>query len=413
MERIKNNWPIKLTSIIFAFALWYYVVSDANPEITKEFRNVEVNIVGIETLTDLGKDIVYPTEPKVHVKVKGSRDVISKLKDSEIEATVDLNSIKEDLKNGIHEKRVEVNYSFPTGVIKEDETDKFLDFKFDNVISSEYDIEVEQIGNLPSSNLAIRDIEVVPNVVTITGQEKSMNKIDKVVVLVDVSAETKDVTKNIKIQAYDKNEEEVENLDFSEQNAKVNIYISNSKQVPIKITTINDLPEGIEITSNKLSKEKVTIIGEEKLLDKISEIETEPIDLSKINNNMTIDARLILPEGIDLMLQEDITIEIIVKPKEGEESNLVNKTFIIKKERIEILNNIRDYNVIYASDVSDIGVTLEGTEEAVNKIKEDDIKLSVDVEGLWRGRHEVSVNINNIKGLTTTVKPANVEIELK
>ncbi|WP_164995803.1 CdaR family protein [Miniphocaeibacter massiliensis] len=413
MERIKNNWPIKLISLIFAFGLWYYVLMDANPEGTREFRNVEVNIKGKEVLAELDKDIIAPIEPTVYIKVRGKRDVISKLKESEIEAEIDLNTIKEDLKSGIDEKRIYITYKLPTGVFREDETEKFLDFRFDNIVSAEYDIKEEQIGNLPSTNLAIKNIEVVPDSVTIKGQEKAMNKIDKVCVLVDVSKETEDVTRNIPIEVFDKNGDKIEDLEISEKNAKVNIYITNSKQVPIKLKMINELPEGISIESSTPSKEKITIIGDKKILDKISEIETSPIDLSKIKNNMVVDARLMLPDGVGLMQEENITIDIVVKSEEESSDGLANKTFVIKKEKIEILKNTKDYEVIFPADIKDITVTLEGKEETINKVKEEEVKLSIDIGGLWRGKHKVDIETNSLKDITKTINPASIEIELK
>lgn len=60
MGKEKNDWTLKVFALIIAIVLWSYVMSEVNPVMTEEFRNVKVNILNEASLEREGIVILEP-----------------------------------------------------------------------------------------------------------------------------------------------------------------------------------------------------------------------------------------------------------------------------------------------------------------------------------------------------------------
>ena len=94
MERIKKNWPFKLISLIFAIALWYYVVSETNPNIKKDYKSIPVMYKNEDVLKKKNLTIVDPIDPVVNITLEGKRNVISRVNRDDILVYADMNEIR-------------------------------------------------------------------------------------------------------------------------------------------------------------------------------------------------------------------------------------------------------------------------------------------------------------------------------
>ncbi|HHV39164.1 MAG TPA: hypothetical protein GXX70_06720, partial [Tepidimicrobium sp.] len=70
----KNNLTMKIFALIMAIVLWSYVMSEENPSITEEFKNIEVTLTNVATLERQNLVVLEPSEPTVNVKVSGKRN---------------------------------------------------------------------------------------------------------------------------------------------------------------------------------------------------------------------------------------------------------------------------------------------------------------------------------------------------
>ena len=79
-----------LASAVVAFGLWFYVISVEHTQTDRVIRDVEVTMVGEETLERLGLMITSDMDKKVDLTLVGNRRVLGSLKKSDIEVSVDL-----------------------------------------------------------------------------------------------------------------------------------------------------------------------------------------------------------------------------------------------------------------------------------------------------------------------------------
>lgn len=404
MEKIKKNWPFKLISLIFAIALWYYVVSETNPNIKKEYKSIPVSYKNESVLKRKNMTIVDPLDPVVNITLEGKRNVISRVNRNDILVYADMNELNED-------GEVSLNFSVPQGTSIIEKSDYKLSLKLDEIMTLVKKVEVKRIGELPSDNTTVTDIEVVPGEVKITDQKELIDKIAKVIVPVDLSVITKDTSISKKIQILDSNDTEIKDLDAENTDVTVNIFVSSTKQVPIKVNYTNQ-PFDFKSDDLKISKSKMTIIGPKEKLDKIKEVSTEAVDLSEFINNTTKNIRMEFPDGIAPLSGEDKFIDITYSSNLGE--GKPSKLFNVSTEKIEVVNKTEGKAIILPSDLPEVSVRVFGDEKVVETIKLKDFKLKIDVKDLTDGEHSIPIIIELDKeGIDSTlVYPSTIKIKI-
>ncbi|WP_055079359.1 CdaR family protein [Lagierella massiliensis] len=404
MERIKENWPFKLISLIFAIALWYYVVSETNPNIKKDYKSIPVMYKNEDVLKKKNLTIVDPIDPVVNITLEGKRNVISRVSRDDILVYADMNEINE---NG----EVSLNFSTPQGTSIIEKSDYKIALKLDEIMTLVKKIEVKRIGELPSDNTTVTDIEVVPGEVKITDQKELIDKISKVIVPVDLSVITQDTSISKKVQVFDSNDTEIKDLNIENTDVTVNVFVSSTKQVPIKIAYKNQ-PFDFNSGDLKLGKSKITIIGQKEKLDKIKEINTEVVDLSEFVNNTTKNVKLEFPEGISPLSGEDRFIDVTYSSNVGE--GKPSKLFNVSTENIEVINKEKGKALILPPELSEISVRVFGDEKVIETIKLKDFKLKIDLKDLTDGEHSVPIIIElNKEGITNTlVYPTSIKIKI-
>ncbi len=404
MERIKENWPFKLISLIFAIALWYYVVSETNPNIKKDYKSIPVMYKNEDVLKKKNLTIVDPIDPVVNITLEGKRNVISRVSRDDILVYADMNEINE---NG----EVSLNFSTPQGTSIIEKSDYKIALKLDEIMTLVKKIEVKRIGELPSDNTTVTDIEVVPGEVKITDQKELIDKISKVIVPVDLSVITKDTSISKKVQVFDSNDTEIKDLNIENTDVTVNVFVSSTKQVPIKIAYKNQ-PFDFNSADLKIGKSKITIIGQKEKLDKIKEINTEVVDLSEFVNNTTKNVKLEFPEGISPLSGEDRFIDVTYSSNVGE--GKPSKLFNVSTENIEVINKEKGKALILPPELSEISVRVFGDEKVIETIKLKDFKLKIDLKDLTDGEHSVPIIIElNKEGITNTlVYPTSIKIKI-
>lgn len=404
MEKIKENWPFKLISLIFAIALWYYVVSETNPNIKKEYKSIPVSYKNESVLKRKNMTIVDPLDPVVNITLEGKRNVISRVSRNDILVYADMNELNED-------GEVSLNFSVPQGTSIIEKSDYKLSLKLDEIMTLVKKVEVKRIGELPSDNTTVTDIEVVPGEVKITDQKELIDRIAKVIVPVDLSVITKDTSISKKIQILDSNDTEIKDLGAENTDVTVNIFVSSTKQVPIKVNYKNQ-PFDFKSDDLKISKSKMTIIGPKEKLDKIKEVSTEAVDLSEFINNTTKNIRMEFPDGIEPLSVEDKFIDITYSSNLGE--GKPSKLFNVSTEKIEVANKSEGKALILPSDLPEVSVRVFGDEKVVETIKLKDFKLKIDVKDLTDGEHSIPIIIELDKeGIDNTlVYPSTIKIKI-
>lgn len=292
---ISKNFMLKLFSVIFALLLWSYVINEVDPERTDMERNINVRIENIASLRENNLALISPTEVTTNVIVKGKNSAMRNLRREAIIARVDLSGYNA----GEHTVPIVINTLDP-GISVDRFDPKSVVFKIDENIKKKMTVEIVTEGNLKEDFILGKikksfDVEV-------SGAKTFVENIEKLTALVNITNRDESTVLPVKVVAYDKNGEELNNIKINPNTIDVEVPVLMTKTVPVKLKTYG--------FSNKVSENGVTIEpnavsikGNTAVLNKISEISTKPISLSDIEDGIA-DVKLNLPEGVSLVEHE-------------------------------------------------------------------------------------------------------------
>lgn len=250
--------------------------------------------------------------------------------------------------------------------------------------------------------------EVKPNIenVYIKGAEHTLAKVATVKALLDVeNIPNPDVgeidMKDIPLLAYDERGNIIDvEIVPSKINAKVTIT-SPQKEVPIKVIPKGNVVFGQAISTITTDVNKVTVYGDEKVLETLNFIPVE-IDVDDLKSNKDYSETIQKPNGVRAISTNKINIKVTL---EKEVTKEIANIRINPKNLAEglVVNAAREEDIM-------IPVIVKGVESVLNEIDATSINAYIDLANYTEGTYEVEVMVEgndvrvNYSPKTTKVK---------
>lgn len=355
-NRLKNNTKIKIISLLSALVLWMYVMAIVDPEDTILFENVPVTVTNMDELAE-NDLVIYPKSDLVaDINVRGKLSDIQRLTEDDIHIYGSINNPMEgnnklSLKVNINKQ---VSYEFKSD---------FIVVRLEKLIYEEKEIKAEVLGK---SKDDVDKITLSQNKITVSGPRVLTDKVSyiKAPVVVDNNEKTQ-YNQRVKLIPVDKFEKEVKGITLDVKNINADIRLLEEKEVPINIQ-VNGR-EG-DISNYEINPSLVAIKGKKDILDSISYINTEKIDLESITSSKQI--ALEIPEGI--ILKEKT---VLINPKIDDSGF---KRVIYDSKELELKGNYEEIDLETLNIPDNINVELEfnNTNQEFDK---SDIVLYIDL----------------------------------
>ena len=365
---------IPIICLLMSIGLWFYVSNVENTIRTYDLKKVPVELLNTDTLRDSNLVLAPNQEFYVDLKLEGSSQIY-KIAKEDFKITVDIGEYV--LKKG--ENKMSVNIvSAPSDVILKNKSNLYVVINLEQISEKTMDITSE-LEITSESGYFISPVEINPKDVKVSGAQSIVDRIDAVVIRGQIKDATENIVTSYPIIVVDAAGKEVQGVDLSIRDVEVVIKVSKGKSVPLKVNTIGDLPDGINLKSIEPSRKTIEIIGAKEFLDNVVEIETEPIDLSTIKENTEISVRVIRPNGINTLYGEEF---INVK---------VSITKMISKE-LEIKYTVKglEEGWIFTPQKDTVTVKVTAYEDNIDTITVENIKADFNIEsfkeeGLFEG----------------------------
>ncbi len=288
LTAIKNEWPLKLFSILLAMILWGYVITQKNPPI-QEQKILPVETAG--TPANLIATTIQPSE--VEVTFKGRRRTMAAVDLSTVRLVADLSG----LSTGEHKVPLELQ-GLPENV-EATIARRLARITLDVKSSIERQITIEPIGK-QAEGFRLGKPQITPRKVTIEGASSILRQVARVVAPVDISGLTKTVQKEVAVELRDERNMLIGGLRIRPTKVQVTIPIRSMATRTVPITPqLSKPPTGYKVSSVQTSPSTVTITGEESVVADVEYIRTAEIDISHLRGRRTFTPTLAFPEGIE------------------------------------------------------------------------------------------------------------------
>lgn len=416
-----NKFTLKVLSLIIAILIWLLVRNVDDPIVVRTFYEIPVSIENASYLAEnLEIPLLVAGKDTVKVRVKGARSVVSKLKKEDIKAVADMTQI---ISKDTTPIMVPVEVT-GTGISDSDITVRPRNIQVDieKQKSVEKTIAVSTGDTQPDKDYEIGNLKANPEKVTISGPETIINKIDKVVALIDVTGRKES---NIEIKSqlkiYDKNLDELspKQLEYlnikeiSDNTIRIQAQFWKVKQsVKIKAEYSGEPKRGYEVDSINLVPDTISVAGTDEALKKLEqegntlEIPGKYIDVTDKTGDFeqNIDLSELLPE--DLKLVRDLNSSVIATVKILPYNS---RDYEVSVTQIEADNKAEDLDLIFQDE--QITIRAKAKEQDLDSLSAANIQVQIDLSGYGEGEYEVPVTVT-LPGGYELVESIKVKVKL-
>lgn len=396
-----------IVSLILAIIIWVLVVYDQGNTEERPISGIPVSV----TLTPFASDelnlrIVDGADVVATVYVEGPRSVIGPLTNQDVTVTADTSSV---LMAGTHTVPIRAlsngNYEI-VKVVGDDGANATIKITCDVIYEKEFPLTSENV-ELPAG-LTISDsatlrfgtpspsgVAITEGNVTVSGPKTSVNRIERVAAVVRDEGQLSETSAfSADLVAYDADGLPVTGISFlNAEEGKVTVVVPvlHYYTVPLQLTVQNAPQSVIEkVTVNPQTIELWAIPSE---LDEY---------LAEVQRYLTVDFGQVKAEGKDVALPYELKKTGSILPFSNNEviqidldiSGYTNKKFVVPltENNVEIVNCPEGYTLEW-NQTELPNVVICGASSVLRKMKTDQFKIIVDLEGLSAGYHTVKVAV--------------------
>lgn len=402
-KSLMNKSTLKILSLLIAILIWVVVKNVQDPMLVKVITRIPVTIVNESYLASrLEVPLLIEGQDTVNVKVKGRESVVKELAREDFTAVADMTQI---ISMETTPRMVPVKVSCE-GLLDSDisVTPGNIQVDIEKQTSVEKIIAVNTGDTVPDKNYEVGVLKANPEKVTISGPESIVNKIDRVVAMVDVSdrKETR-IELDSELKIYDKNQDELSEkqlsyLDLKEiRNNKIKVtaeFWKAQNKISLKAESSGSPKHGYQVSEIKLVPDTISIAGTDEALQKLAEagntleIPGSMIDVSGKSSDfeVNIDLTELLPENTKLArdLNSSVIATVKILPYNSQD-------FELPATQIQTENILEDMDLVFEQEK--ITVRLKGKDEDLKKLKPETVQMKIDLKGYKEGEYTVPVTV--------------------
>lgn len=369
-------------ALVFACGLWVYVITVDNPNDEITIYDVPVVLSGETFLHDRGLMLSTQETPTITLTISGNRSNLKKVNKSNITVVADLSKIADSGKQPLNYEIIFPG-DVPDNALKVES--RLPDRVSVNVEGrSQKSLEVKWIysGKVKPGYTPDKDsLELSHRYITVTGPTAVLNQIGNVQVTVDLKDRDENIVNeavpyvfcDTKGNPIKTGELDTSRLEVSASEVKLSMKIPQLKEIQLVVDVIYGAGATEENTTVTQSITTIEVSGSEHLLKDLEQLHLGTIDLTKemVVEDFTREFLIELPEGVTNVTG---TTEVSVDVKFA--AGLEIRTLDLEDPNLRKANVPNGMKVTFK--VQSLLVTLRGSAELFENLKEEDLIITVD-----------------------------------
>ena len=396
-ERRRKYMSI-LISVVIAIGLWFFVINDENPTIRMTYSDIEIDYLNEDLLQEEGL-VVKDSDTPVTVKVvlQGRRTDLLAIKSSDITATADVSQCTKG------DNYVDVEVHTPSLSTVSSVKPAQIRLTIESLVSREKEVRVVFNGTASDNTQAVCE-KISPEQITVTGPSSSVAAVENLRAVVNVSdVESEEKTLEVSLTPVDESGNEVSDVTLSSGTAQITVRLYETKTVPLVVETTGTADP--ELTVSVEAPETVQISCPEDRIDEVSEVTTEPVDITGITELTEISLTPLLPDGVRLTSGRD-TVSAVIRVEKRP-----SKTFEYAPEDVERINLPEGMT----AEILDEAVTLTVYGDDLSDLDASDFTLQLDCSGLGEEESQDTLTVmlsGDVQNPDITPKAPTVSVRL-
>ncbi len=407
----RNKFYSVALSILVAFGLWLYVVSNISQGDDRTFYNIPVVMKGESVLNERNLMITGKSSQTVDLHLSGTRSDLNKVNSGNITVEVDLSTIEEPGERIIlHYSRIAYPGDVPNNAfVVESKNPGAIYVDVDYRRTKEVQVEVRYSGERAEGYIYDTENAVLDTpMITVTGPAAVTDQIESAVIDVDLTNRLESVSESFRYTLCDADGEPVDAqlITTNAEEVRLDMQIQKIKVVTLRADILYGGGAAEHNTTVTIDPKVIRVSGSEAVLQELGDIYTVgTINLAELERSSELKYAITLPEGVTN--QTGVT-EVTVKV---EFSGLKTREFTIENIRSTNVPEGMEAEIINAS----LTVKVRGPASQIDALTEEDIRAAVDFSQAEVGNATYRVNLTfgedfpNVGALKTVSVSATVQ----
>jgi len=384
-SKLSHNTGTKLLSLTLAVLFWFFVMDQVDPEITRVFENVPVELTNTQELDQNSLKIMNQTDFFVDVEVTGRRNNVLGLNSKSIYLWADMRSVRSGLNNvfinsSINSESVGIKAVLPNEIV----------LTVDRIVSLPKPVQIELNDDFQES-MYQETMQISPLEIKVTGPESLVNSVSYLGGTISVNTLTSDYAREVSLVPYSFDGEVVNGVVLDINYATLNLTLGKTKFVPIETIVEGEPKTGFKIVSIKTTPEIISISGEVSVIESLQKVVAGTIELTgEEESSFIVDKEVELPEGVKTLSGDNkVQVEFVIEA-------IQTKEFTFDVAEIPIVN----LNEKFATDLKEnlglIVVKITDVESIITNLTKNEIHLDLNFSNvLAAGIYRMEINISD------------------
>ncbi len=400
---ILKDIPLILMCILLAFFIWIFATMTTDPTEEGRFsQTVTIETVGLKEGMIITNGLPYT----VSINLRAPNSVWRRISLERIQAKaiVDVTG----LEPGVHQVPITIQIGIkPIQIVSY--TPNTATVTIEKYETRKFDLVVEESGDIPTAFRAETPV-LSQNEVNISGTVSQLDTIARVAVNLERNNNTETIEETLSVVAYTEDGKVVRDVTITPERVKVTQEIKmrgGYRILSVKLSVKGEISSGYRVDNLSVDPGFVTVYSADKeLLNSLNSfIETETILLNEINATTNRKVGLNVPEGITLVGDSTVTVNIEISAIEGTSSfGQIPISMIGLEDGLEAVISPLDIDVYLVGPI----VTLAD-------IEPDDIHAVIELQDLGEGSYQIAPKVEVSATDTVTVQsiqPATIEVQI-
>ena len=401
-SRFSKNLALKIISVIFAIILWLVAIRDQNPEISRSYENIPVEIVNEAKFQAKGLSLVFDVSDTVTISVRGRARDLERINVEQLKGSLDLSVINEP---GEHKLLADIQ-GLPSGVSLRRKPE--IQVRTDKLVVKNIplvpDINIEPAQGFLAHSYRIRPAETV----RVSGPLMLIDRIYQARIELELKDVSSTVEHSLPIALLDKDGQVIESkyINVEPQYAFVTIPLYPTKVLTVKPNNAGVPAENYEVVGIEVYPLQITVSGEQSILDGMQSIGTEILDIQDAMVDVKRTLKIQQYDGITTVPSSPNEVDVLVRIKE----KTIEKSLIFRN--IDMVNIPQNADADLES--ASYEIVIRGPVTVMDSIDEEAVRLYVDLSDISRGEHRLKIMADIPAGVElVSIEPNEAVVKVK
>ena len=402
LRRLADNLRLFLWAFVLALAVWVAAVTSSDPNEVRVYpTSVNIQIVGQGS----GLIITGAVPHQTQITMRAPRSVWDQLtaRPDSVRAILDLSGLKQgkhllNLQIQVDERPVQITKISPASVT----------LTLEPLVTQNFPLNIDVTGQ-PAVGYQAGNPTVDVEQVVITGAQSLVSRVKRVSVSVNLGGAREGISSSASIIAYDETNQAVNGINIQPETAHITLPISQQsgfRDMAVKVVVHGQVANGYRLDNISVFPPVVTVYSSDPALVSAlpGVVETQPLDLHNMSNDITTQLGLNLPSGVSVVGDSNVSIQADI--------SAIESSLTLSNEKVEVTGLSSEMSA-QISPVA-VDVIISGPLPSLNTLTHQDVIITVDATGLSEGTHQLTPNvqilISNLQ--VESILPGTVEVIL-